>query len=111
MLDIVTSPDFDRALKKLKKKYHSMSEDYLTLLNYLEKNPSEGVDLGNGLRKLRMAITSKGKGKSHGARVITYADALVSVDKGVLTLLYIYDKAELSNISDEKLRELVASIK
>lgn len=111
MVKIVTSPDFDRALKKLKKKYHSMAEDYLMLLNSLEKNPSEGVDLGNGLRKLRMAITSKGKGKSHGARIITYADALVSVDKGVLTLLYIYDKTEFSNISDGKLRELVASIK
>lgn len=111
MLEIVTSPDFDRALKKLKKRYRSMSEDYLRLLDNLEENPSEGVDLGHGLRKVRMAITSKGKGKSHGARVITYADALVSVDEGLLTLLYIYDKAEYSNISDEKLRELLASMK
>ncbi len=111
MLEIVTSPDFDRALKKLKKRYHSMPEDYSRLLDSLEGNPSEGVDLGHGLRKVRMAITSKGKGKSHGARVITYADALVSVDEGLLTLLYIYDKAECGNISDEKLRELLASMK
>ncbi|WP_044263821.1 hypothetical protein [Bacteroides timonensis] len=111
MLEIVTSPDFDRALKKLKKRYRSMPEDYSRLLNSLEKNPYEGIDLGHGLRKVRVAIASKGKGKSHGARAITYIEALVSVDEGVLILLYIYDKAEYSSISDEKLRELVASMK
>lgn len=111
MLEITTSPDFEKALKRLKKKYHSMTKDYCRLLEDLEENPYEGIDLGHGLRKVRMAIASKRKGKSHGARVITYTEALVSISEGRLTLLYIYDKAEYSNISDEKLRELIESMK
>ena len=39
---------------------------------YVGSNPQSGVDLGGGLRKVRMAIGSKGRGKSHGARVITF---------------------------------------
>ena len=31
-----------------------------------------GKDLGNGVRKIRMAVKSKGKGKSGGMRVITF---------------------------------------
>ena len=41
------------------------------MIDDLEQNPLLGTDLGDGLRKVRMKITSKGKGKSGGARVIT----------------------------------------
>ena len=57
-----------------------------------------------------MAITAKGKGKSHGARVITYTEAFVSIDEGVLRLLYIYDKAERDSISDKEIEELLKYI-
>lgn len=64
--------EFAKQLKALAKKYHSLRNDYQSFLNDLEQNPYMGTDLGNGVRKVRMAITSKGKGKSGGARVITY---------------------------------------
>lgn len=35
------------------------------------KNPLQGNSLGHGVRKVRMPITSKGKGKSGSARVLT----------------------------------------
>ena len=35
-------------------------------LHSLQSNPLQGVDLGKGLRKIRMSIASKGKGKSGG---------------------------------------------
>ena len=72
----------------------------------LEANPRLGTDLGGGLRKIRMAITSKGKGKSGGARVITYA-VIVQVDEAEINLLTIYDKAERDSISKEELKELL----
>ena len=64
-------PDFVRTLKRLGKKYHSIKQDYAKLLEELYANPQAGIDLGGGLRKVRMAIGSKGRGKSHGARVIS----------------------------------------
>lgn len=60
---ITYTPDFARALKRLAKKYKSMKGDYAQLLDELRANPSLGVDLGHHLRKVRMSITSKGKGR------------------------------------------------
>ena len=57
-----------------------------------------GTDLGGGLRKIRMRIASKGKGKSGGARVITFT-VIVAVDETEVNLLYIYDKAERSTVT------------
>ena len=62
---------FERELKRLSKKYYSIKKDYAILLNELYHNPNAGINLGSGIRKVRMAIGSKGRGKSHGARVIT----------------------------------------
>ena len=72
--------------------------------------PTEGVDLGEGFRKVRMAIASKNRGKSHGARVITYLYAINEVE-GNISLLSIYDKQEKDNISEAELRQLKAEIK
>lgn len=72
----------------------------------LLSNPTLGESLGGGLRKIRMSITSKGKGKRGGARVVTYT-AIVSVDETKITLLTIYDKADISTLSIAKLQELL----
>jgi len=56
-----------------------------------------------------MSIKSKGKGKSGGARVITYS--LTKDDEDInLTLLTIYDKSERSTISDKEIKDLLKSI-
>lgn len=102
-------PNFVRDLKRLGKKYHSIKQDYADLLERLKLNPYSGVDLGNGLRKVRMAIKSKGRGKSHGARVISYI-LLVSEDESEINLLTIYDKAERESISREEIEEIIKTI-
>lgn len=76
---IIPSAEFDRQFKRLAKKYKSLLDDYLTFSNELKKNPFQGSELGSGVRKIRMAILSKGKGKSGGARVLTLT-MLVSGD-------------------------------
>ena len=70
-------------------------------------NPSQGSDLGGGVRKIRMSIRSKSKGKSGGARVLTL-NVLVREDIDV-TLLTIYDKDEISNVSDDYIKWLVST--
>lgn len=104
--NIKTSKSFDKEIKRLGKRYASIAYDYETLLEELEQNPQLGTDLGGGLRKIRMAITSKGRGKSGGARVITYT-VIVAVEETDINLLYIYDKAERETISAAEIRELL----
>lgn len=99
-------PAFNRAIKQLGEKYHSIKNDYQALLEELKANPHAGVDLGHGIRKVRMKISSKGKGKSGGARVITLLVSL-SESEGEIGLHYIYDKSEKENISDTELQEIL----
>lgn len=108
--EIKTLRSFDKRLKRLAKKYHSIKEDLAVLVASLRENPAQGADLGNNLRKVRMAISAKGKGKSHGARVITYT-ALINVDEGTVTLLTLYDKAEQDGIGPKEIETLLAELK
>lgn len=113
MIDMVVSfgytEDFLRQMKHLRKKYPSLEKDYAALLNELEENPFAGVDLGSGVHKVRMAIASKGKGKSGGARVITYCVSKLENDVRV-NLLAVYDKSEIENVSDAYIQSLLKSI-
>lgn len=70
--DITAIPNFKRELKKLAKKCPSLKDDFAELIANLQQVPQQRTALGNNCYKIRMAITSKGKGKSGGSRVITY---------------------------------------
>ena len=104
--EIIVKPTFQREAKRLAKHYSSFKEDFVSLIDDLEQNPLLGTDLGHGLRKVRMKITSKGKGKSGGARVITFT-LVVSQQDAVLNLLYIYDKADRASISEKEIEQLL----
>ncbi len=71
MVKILTIDSFDREFKRLAKKYISLRADLSKLLKALQKDPTEGTPMDNSAYKTRLAITSKNKGKSGGARVIT----------------------------------------
>ena len=103
---IEVAPEFARRLKKLSKRYKSIKQDYEDFLHSLQSNPLQGVDLGKGLRKIRMSIASKGKGKSGGARVISFV-AIMNAEDGFIELLTIYDKSEMESISDKELLNLM----
>jgi mRNA-degrading endonuclease RelE of RelBE toxin-antitoxin system len=99
--------EFERGAKALRKRYPSFESDYDIFLNELEKNPYGGESLGHHTYKNRMAIASKGKGKSGGARVITYNLQQVNDEEVLITLMSIYDKSDMENVSDAYLRSLV----
>ena len=69
------------------------------------RTPLAGADLGGGVRRVRMSIKSKGKGKSGGARVIIF-NYLLDDDNRDITLMTIYDKSERETISDKEIIEL-----
>ena len=103
---VLAIPPFDRQLKRLAKKYPSIKKEYAELIGSLQQQTDQGTPLGNHCYKIRLAITSKGKGKSGGARVITY----VQVVRHSVYLLAIYDKAEQADIADTDLKNLLKLI-
>ncbi len=105
------TPEFKRMAKPLAKKYKSFESDYYTFIDELEHNPMQGTPIGNGVYKVRMAIASKGKGKSGGARVLTYHVHRVTDEEIHISLLSIYDKGDISNVSDAYIRQIVEQAK
>ena len=104
--DVRTIKKFERQARRLVKKYPTLKKEIGVLVEKLEKNPTLGTPLGHQCYKIRLAIASKGKGKSGGARVITY---FVS-DESIVYLLSIYDKSEQVVLTDGELTELLAAV-
>jgi len=104
---VKTIPYFDRQAKRLSRKFKSFKSELTELLNSLETEPIQGSPLGNDCYKIRVAIKSKGKGKSGGGRAITHIIAI----RECVYLLTIFDKSEKENISNKELQELLKMIK
>ncbi len=104
------TPEFERQFKRLSKKYPSLCGDINELRNSLTNSPLQGKDLGHHVRKVRMAIASKGKGKSGGSRVLTYNIATTEFGDLEITFLTIYDKGEISNVSDSYIQWLITMV-
>jgi hypothetical protein len=103
---VIPTDNFNREVKQLAKKYHSLKDDLIQLRANLLKNPSLGTPLGNSIYKVRMSITSKTKGKSGGARVISY----VYVRNEQIFLLSIYDKSEKENVTENELKTFLKNL-
>jgi len=100
---ILTIAPFDKQLKRLIKKYPSLKAEISDLIKQLLTEPTKGIPIGNDCFKIRLAIASKGRGKSGGARVITY----VTITEDSIFLLSIYDKSDQENIDDKELIRLL----
>lgn len=110
-VQIIITDRFKREAKKLVKKYRSLKIELQELVSKLEVNPTEGIQITENTYKIRLAVKSKGKGKSGGMRIITYVYELnKAVDLIDVYLLSIYDKSDYSNISDKVLRDLISGI-
>ncbi len=98
---------FQKEIRKLVKKYPSLKSEYALLIAALKEDPFIGTPIGHDCYKIRIAIASKNRGKSGGARVITH----VYVADATIYLLSIYDKSEQDNISDNDLLNLIHTLK
>lgn len=107
---IKTTSYFEAEVKRLSKRYRSIKKDLSDFLKSLNENPLQGTEIAPRIYKMRMAISSKGKGKSGGARIITYNNILLSEKDGTIYLLIIYDKSEASNIKIDVIKAIVKEL-
>ena len=105
--EIIPILPFQRQAKRLIKKFPSLKNELLNLIESLKVQPQQGTPLGDECFKIRISIASKNKGKSGGARVIT----CIYVADSELYLLSIYDKSEQSSLNDKELKELIKVVK
>jgi mRNA-degrading endonuclease RelE of RelBE toxin-antitoxin system len=105
--EIISTYRFEKQLKRLSKKFPSLKNEYSFLIDAIIADPETGTFIGNNCYKVSLAIGSKSKGKSGGARVITY---LYHVSKTVY-LLTIYDKGEKKDLKPNELKEMIESLK
>ena len=101
--NIIASDNFIKEAKRLAKKYRSLKTELKVLGEELSEEPTLGKPLGHEVYKIRLAVKSKGKGKSGGARVITY----VQFDDESILLLSIYNKGEKDTITDQEIQQLI----
>jgi hypothetical protein len=96
------TPTFEKSYKRLKKKYLSLKSDLEGFKKEYNENPGIGRNLGGGFSKIRIAIKSKNRGKSGGARIITYDDMFIKAEGNVVILVEMYDKSEISTLLENE---------
>ena len=107
--EIIPTPDFEKSFKALAKRHRSLKQDFRQFSEELKKNPFQGDELSPGIRKIRMAIASKGRGKSGGARVITYTVVTIE-ESGEVYLIDIYDKSDYSTVELSTLQKIIKDL-
>lgn len=114
---VVPITAFKRDAKQLIKKYISLKAELAALGEQLRTNPRMGTHLGADTYKIRLSVKSKGKGKSGGLRVLTHVIEIeLAVEESLpenqitVFLLAIYDKSEMENLSDARLRQLISEV-
>ncbi len=100
---VLASNNFKKEAKRLIKKYPSLKSEIKELGKKLKDEPALGLSLGHEVYKIRIAVKSKNRGKSGGARVISY----VIIDEKTVLLLSIYDKGDKVSISDNEIVQLL----
>lgn len=100
---ILPTHRFEKELKRLIRKFPSLKKEFSVLIDTLIRNPETGINLGNNCFKIRLAIRSKGKGKSGGARAITY----LYIATKTVYLLTIYDKSEKADLKPSELKDMI----
>tara|TARA_R110002020_G_scaffold80422_3_gene200663 strand:+ start:463 stop:798 length:336 start_codon:yes stop_codon:yes gene_type:complete len=104
--EILVTDSFEKSLKKIAKKHRSIKGDLKLLITQLLENPRLGKPLGKDCYKIRLVISSKGKGKSGGARIITF----LKLVNNKIFLLDIYDKSDKSSLTNKELKILISQI-
>ena len=106
MNQIIALPEFEKNLKRLSKKYQSLKQEFLSFVDKTETEGPQGVYLGQNTYKARLAVKSKGKGKSGGLRVISHQVIFTSQNDKIY-LVAIYDKSEVSSLEMSKIDQII----
>ncbi|ADB41103.1 type II toxin-antitoxin system RelE family toxin [Spirosoma linguale] len=103
---VAFTSDALRDAKRLRKKYPSFKSDLANLIESLQEDPQQGEPLGRDCYKIRLAISSKNKGKRGGARAIS----CVKIVDETVYLIALYDKSETETIAEGDLTDRLLNI-
>ena len=106
---VLLTPRFERQYKRFSKKFASLESELDELIADLTRSPTMGQSLGAGLYKIRLAVKSKGKGKSGGFRIVSYL-VTENEDNTDVFLITMYDKSEDSSIDKDTLLTMIADL-
>jgi mRNA-degrading endonuclease RelE of RelBE toxin-antitoxin system len=104
--NIVTTHRFEKEIKRLVKKFPSLKNEFVQFIEDISENPEMGTFIGNNCYKIRLAIASKGRGKSGGARIISY----LYIETETVYLLTMYDKSEKADLKPNELIDMIESL-
>lgn len=111
--EIIITENFQKEAKRYLKKFKSLRTELQKLNSQLLENPKIGTPIGNNTFKIRLAVKSKGKGKSGGFRIISHLDIniILSEHTNKVYLLSIYDKSETGSISSKEIERIIKRLK
>lgn len=105
---VETTPDFEKELDRLGRKYPAVFDVIAHLITRLERDERPGAKVGGvgyGVYKIRLPNPSARRGKRGGFRVILYFRTRTRV-----ILISIYSKTESRDISNARIRRLIDSL-
>lgn len=94
---VVITSEFAKEAKRIAKKHIGIKNDLAKLIADLTVNPTIGTELGHNFYKIRMPISGTNKGKSGGARVITYV--IIDTETVLLTEIYLKSEHDTADIN------------
>jgi mRNA-degrading endonuclease RelE of RelBE toxin-antitoxin system len=103
---IIVTEVFKKQLKKIYKRQRSIKQDVQQLIESLEQNPFQGTTITESVYKIRMSVSSSGKGKSGGVRIITY----LMLREQELYLISIYNKSKQDSISKDMIVQILKKL-
>ncbi|MEG3862786.1 type II toxin-antitoxin system RelE family toxin [Microcoleus sp. herbarium12] len=105
LVEIRLTPEFQRKLKNLAKKYRQIPTDIQPVLEQLQVGDFLGdriPDIGFPVMKVRIRNSDTQKGKSGGYRLIYWISSTT-----LIVLLDIYSKSEREDIEIEEIRQII----
>jgi hypothetical protein len=109
MNQVILLDNFKHDAKRLMKKYRSLKHELEQFIETTENKGAQGTPLGGGLFKARLAVKSKGKGKSGGMRIISYQNIILASKDNTIYLVAMYDKSEASSIEIKLIGQILKS--
>ncbi len=103
-----TTPEFEKEVERLARKYPAVLDEVDRLVAQLETNARPGNRMtraGGSIYKVRLANRSARRGKSGGLRVVYAAQSLQLV-----VLVTIYSKTEKDDINNDDIGRIMAEM-
>jgi len=107
MTEVILLDNFKHDVKRLMKKYQSLRDELEQFIEITENKGVQGTPIGGCLFKARLAVKSKGKGKSGGMRIISYQDIIVATKDSTVYLVSMYDKNEASTVEIRQINHIL----